>query len=83
MQQRIPCPIPELDRKDVKRDSAEFQETDTKKLPPGLRLYQAAYKQNLPAMSEALAHGAEVNWVNTKENNSTPLIQAVHGVCVT
>ncbi|XP_073482443.1 arf-GAP with coiled-coil, ANK repeat and PH domain-containing protein 2 isoform X1 [Aquarana catesbeiana] len=69
----------ELDRKDVKRDSAEFQETDTKKLPPGLRLYQAAYKQNLPAMSEALAHGAEVNWVNTKENNSTPLIQAVHG----
>ncbi|XP_073482444.1 arf-GAP with coiled-coil, ANK repeat and PH domain-containing protein 2 isoform X2 [Aquarana catesbeiana] len=76
---RTPTRLLELDRKDVKRDSAEFQETDTKKLPPGLRLYQAAYKQNLPAMSEALAHGAEVNWVNTKENNSTPLIQAVHG----
>lgn len=83
MQQKIPCPIPDLERKDEKRDSAAFQESDTKKLPPGLRLYQAAHKQNLPAMSEALAHGAEVNWVNTKGNNSTPLIQAVHGVCVT
>ncbi|XP_040203656.1 arf-GAP with coiled-coil, ANK repeat and PH domain-containing protein 2 [Rana temporaria] len=62
-----------------KRDSAAFQESDTKKLPPGLRLYQAAHKKNLPAMSEALAHGAEVNWVNTKGNSSTPLIQAVHG----
>ncbi|XP_077343588.1 arf-GAP with coiled-coil, ANK repeat and PH domain-containing protein 2 isoform X2 [Lithobates pipiens] len=69
----------ELEGKDEKWDSAAFQESDTKKLPPGLRLYQAVYKQNLPAMSEALAHGAEVNWVNTKENNSTPLIQAVRG----
>ncbi|XP_018422774.1 PREDICTED: arf-GAP with coiled-coil, ANK repeat and PH domain-containing protein 2 [Nanorana parkeri] len=64
---------------DENQDCAAFQESDTKKLPQGLQLYQAAYKQNLPAMSEALAHGAEVNWVNTKENNSTPLIQAVHG----
>ncbi|XP_072264300.1 arf-GAP with coiled-coil, ANK repeat and PH domain-containing protein 2 isoform X2 [Pyxicephalus adspersus] len=69
----------EPERKDVKRDSATFQDSESKKLPPGLQLYQAAYKQNLPAMSEALAHGAEVNWVNTKENNCTPLIQAVHG----
>ncbi|KAM5164610.1 arf-GAP with coiled-coil, ANK repeat and PH domain-containing protein 2 isoform 1-T1 [Mantella aurantiaca] len=68
-----------IERKDEKRDSAVFQESDAKKLPSGLQLYQAAYAQNLPAMSEALAHGAEVNWVNTKENNSTPLIQAVHG----
>ncbi|CAI9582514.1 unnamed protein product [Staurois parvus] len=67
------------EQKDEKRDSAVFQELDTKKLPPGPQLYQAAYEQNLPAMSEALAHGAEVNWVNTKENNSTPLIRAVHG----
>ncbi|KAM9317130.1 arf-GAP with coiled-coil, ANK repeat and PH domain-containing protein 2 [Gastrophryne carolinensis] len=69
----------EVEQKDDRRESAVFQESDTKKLPPGLQLYQAAYEQNLPAMSEALAFGAEVNWVNTKENCSTPLIQAVHG----
>lgn len=32
-------------------------------------------------MAEALAHGAEVNWVNMEENKATPLIQAVRGVC--
>lgn len=31
-------------------------------------------------MAEALAHGAEVNWVNVEENKATPLIQAVRGV---
>ncbi|KAM5164611.1 arf-GAP with coiled-coil, ANK repeat and PH domain-containing protein 2 isoform 2-T2 [Mantella aurantiaca] len=76
---RTPTRLLGIERKDEKRDSAVFQESDAKKLPSGLQLYQAAYAQNLPAMSEALAHGAEVNWVNTKENNSTPLIQAVHG----
>lgn len=53
---------------------------DSKQLPPGLQLYRAAYKKNLPDMAEALAHGAEVNWVNIAENKSTPLIQAVLGV---
>ncbi|KYO45316.1 arf-GAP with coiled-coil, ANK repeat and PH domain-containing protein 2 isoform X2 [Alligator mississippiensis] len=52
---------------------------DSKQLPPGLQLYRAAYKKNLPDMAEALAHGAEVNWVNIAENKSTPLIQAVLG----
>ncbi|KAM8953919.1 arf-GAP with coiled-coil, ANK repeat and PH domain-containing protein 2 [Pelodytes ibericus] len=70
----------DLDKKDEKRDSAVFRDTSQiKKLLPGPQLYQAAFKRNLPSMSEALAHGAEVNWVNTKENNSTPLIQAVRG----
>ncbi|XP_075058348.1 arf-GAP with coiled-coil, ANK repeat and PH domain-containing protein 2 isoform X1 [Mixophyes fleayi] len=70
----------ELGKKDEKRDSAVFQDTrSTRKILPGLQLYQAAFRQNLPVMAEALAHGAEVNWVNAKENNSTPLIQAVHG----
>ncbi|XP_053566176.1 arf-GAP with coiled-coil, ANK repeat and PH domain-containing protein 2 isoform X2 [Bombina bombina] len=69
---------PDGDRKD-KRDSVFQEEKNVNKLLPGPQLYQAAYKCNLPAMAEALAHGAEVNWVNTKESNSTPLIQAVHG----
>ncbi|XP_019359051.1 PREDICTED: arf-GAP with coiled-coil, ANK repeat and PH domain-containing protein 2 isoform X2 [Gavialis gangeticus] len=51
----------------------------SKQLHPGLQLYHAAYKKNLPDMAEALAHGAEVNWVNIAENKSTPLIQAVLG----
>ncbi|XP_073531144.1 arf-GAP with coiled-coil, ANK repeat and PH domain-containing protein 2 isoform X2 [Phyllobates terribilis] len=70
----------EMEKKHEKRDSAVFPDTpSTKKEIPGLQLYQAAFQQHLPAMSEALAHGAEVNWVNKKENNATPLIKAVHG----
>uniref|UniRef100_A0A8C8VKB2 Arf-GAP with coiled-coil, ANK repeat and PH domain-containing protein n=1 Tax=Pelusios castaneus TaxID=367368 RepID=A0A8C8VKB2_9SAUR len=59
-----------------KRDSSVFP--DSKQLLPGLQLYRAAYEKDLPVMAEALAHGAEVNWVNT-ENKATPLIQAVLG----
>lgn len=54
---------------------------DSRQLNPGLHLYQAAFEKNLPDMAEALAHGAEVNWVNMEENKATPLIQAVRGVC--
>ncbi|XP_029470934.1 arf-GAP with coiled-coil, ANK repeat and PH domain-containing protein 2 isoform X2 [Rhinatrema bivittatum] len=60
-----------------KRDSSVFQ--DAKKIHPGLQLYRAAYEKNLPDMAQALAHGAEVNWVNVEENKATPLIQAVLG----
>uniref|UniRef100_A0A8C3RQP8 Arf-GAP with coiled-coil, ANK repeat and PH domain-containing protein n=1 Tax=Chelydra serpentina TaxID=8475 RepID=A0A8C3RQP8_CHESE len=60
-----------------KRDSSVFH--DLKQLHPGLQLYRAAYEKNLPDMAEALAHGADVNWVNTEENKATPLIQAVLG----
>uniref|UniRef100_A0A452I927 Arf-GAP with coiled-coil, ANK repeat and PH domain-containing protein n=1 Tax=Gopherus agassizii TaxID=38772 RepID=A0A452I927_9SAUR len=60
-----------------KRDSSAFH--DSKQLHPGLQLYRAAYEKNLPDMAEALAHGADVNWVNTEEKKATPLIQAVLG----
>ncbi|XP_025913870.1 arf-GAP with coiled-coil, ANK repeat and PH domain-containing protein 2 isoform X3 [Apteryx mantelli] len=52
---------------------------DSKQFNPGLQLYRAAFEKNLPDMAEALAHGAEVNWVNIEENKATPLIQAVRG----
>uniref|UniRef100_A0A8C6Z398 Arf-GAP with coiled-coil, ANK repeat and PH domain-containing protein n=1 Tax=Nothoprocta perdicaria TaxID=30464 RepID=A0A8C6Z398_NOTPE len=52
---------------------------DSKQSNPGLQLYRAAFEKNLPDMAEALAHGAEVNWVNVEENKATPLIQAVRG----
>uniref|UniRef100_A0AAQ5YD39 Arf-GAP with coiled-coil, ANK repeat and PH domain-containing protein n=1 Tax=Amphiprion ocellaris TaxID=80972 RepID=A0AAQ5YD39_AMPOC len=46
---------------------------------PGLQLYWASCARSLPDMAEALAHGAEVNWVNTDEEKRTPLIMAVQG----
>ncbi|NWI88385.1 ACAP2 protein, partial [Pitta sordida] len=60
-----------------KQESSVF--CDSKQPNPGLQLYQAAFEKNLPHMAEALAHGAEVNWVNVEENKATPLIQAVRG----
>ncbi|XP_075823542.1 arf-GAP with coiled-coil, ANK repeat and PH domain-containing protein 2 isoform X2 [Microtus pennsylvanicus] len=52
---------------------------DSKHLDPGLQLYRASYEKNLPKMAEALAHGADVNWANSDENQATALIQAVLG----
>ncbi|NWS49694.1 ACAP2 protein, partial [Probosciger aterrimus] len=60
-----------------KQESSVF--CDSKQPSPGLQLYRAAFEKNLPDMAEALAHGAEVNWVNLGENKATPLIQAVRG----
>ena len=36
-------------------------------------------------MADALAHGADVNWLNTAKDSRSPLLQAVtavRGVCV-
>uniref|UniRef100_A0A3Q2SSE0 Arf-GAP with coiled-coil, ANK repeat and PH domain-containing protein n=1 Tax=Fundulus heteroclitus TaxID=8078 RepID=A0A3Q2SSE0_FUNHE len=52
---------------------------EPKEYSPGLQLYWASFARSLPDMAEALAHGAEVNWVNTEEDKRTPLIMAVHG----
>ncbi|XP_038642944.1 arf-GAP with coiled-coil, ANK repeat and PH domain-containing protein 1 isoform X2 [Scyliorhinus canicula] len=58
---------------DKSGDSSE----DLRDLHPGALLYRAAALQNLPVMADALAHGANVNWVNASDENKTPLIQAV------
>uniref|UniRef100_A0A8C7XPJ6 Arf-GAP with coiled-coil, ANK repeat and PH domain-containing protein n=1 Tax=Oryzias sinensis TaxID=183150 RepID=A0A8C7XPJ6_9TELE len=52
---------------------------ETPRLLPGLQLYWASCARSLRDMAEALAHGAEVNWVNTEEEKRTPLIMAVQG----
>ncbi|XP_008319305.1 arf-GAP with coiled-coil, ANK repeat and PH domain-containing protein 1 [Cynoglossus semilaevis] len=52
-------------------------EEDLSGLHPGALLYRSAALQNFPVMADALAHGADVNWVNAAEESSTPLIQAV------
>lgn len=53
---------------------------EPKEYSPGLQLYWASCSRSLPDMAEALAHGAEVNWVNTEDDKRTPLIMAVQGV---
>ncbi|KAM9836520.1 arf-GAP with coiled-coil, ANK repeat and PH domain-containing protein 1 isoform 3-T3 [Aulostomus maculatus] len=61
---------------DVHKDMNEDDE-DLSGLHPGALLYRSAALQNFPVMADALAHGADVNWVNVSEESSTPLIQAV------
>ncbi|KAG9330050.1 hypothetical protein JZ751_027355 [Albula glossodonta] len=66
----LPSPFPG-------KDSPVFSEP--REYSPGLQLYWACSARSLPDMAEALAHGADVNWVNTEDQNRTPLIQAVQG----
>uniref|UniRef100_A0A4W5LIQ0 Arf-GAP with coiled-coil, ANK repeat and PH domain-containing protein n=1 Tax=Hucho hucho TaxID=62062 RepID=A0A4W5LIQ0_9TELE len=58
-------------------DDDDDEEEDLSGLHPGALLYRSAALQHFPVMADALAHGADVNWVNTAEESSTPLIQAV------
>uniref|UniRef100_A0ABM5EJG1 Arf-GAP with coiled-coil, ANK repeat and PH domain-containing protein n=1 Tax=Pogona vitticeps TaxID=103695 RepID=A0ABM5EJG1_9SAUR len=51
---------------------------DLQNLHPGALLYHAAgAPPSLPTMADALAHGADVNWVNVAYESRTPLVQAV------
>ncbi|XP_047446272.1 arf-GAP with coiled-coil, ANK repeat and PH domain-containing protein 1 [Mugil cephalus] len=59
------------------KDEEEEEEEDLSGLHPGALLYRSAALQNFPVMADALAHGADVNWINSAEESSTPLIQAV------
>uniref|UniRef100_A0A8C8J8C4 Arf-GAP with coiled-coil, ANK repeat and PH domain-containing protein n=1 Tax=Oncorhynchus tshawytscha TaxID=74940 RepID=A0A8C8J8C4_ONCTS len=58
-------------------DDENDEEDDLSGLHPGALLYRSAALQHFPVMADALAHGADVNWVNTAEESSTPLLQAV------
>ncbi|XP_023412166.1 arf-GAP with coiled-coil, ANK repeat and PH domain-containing protein 1 isoform X2 [Loxodonta africana] len=50
---------------------------DLGSLHSGALLFRAAgHPPSLPTMADALAHGADVNWVNGSQENATPLIQA-------
>ncbi|XP_053485251.1 arf-GAP with coiled-coil, ANK repeat and PH domain-containing protein 1 [Ictalurus furcatus] len=54
----------------------EEEEEDLSGLHPGALLYRSAALQHFPVMADALAHGADVNWINVAEESKTPLIQA-------
>lgn len=49
-------------------------------LHPGALLYWGAQHRRLPAMADALAHGADPGWANAAEEHRTPLLQAVAAV---
>ncbi|XP_064186086.1 arf-GAP with coiled-coil, ANK repeat and PH domain-containing protein 2-like isoform X1 [Anguilla rostrata] len=55
---------------------------EAKDCSPGLQLYWAAAARDFPSMAEALAHGADVNWVNERDDRRTPLMMAVQGGCL-
>lgn len=60
----------------------EDEEEDLSGLHPGALLFRSAALQHFPVMADALAHGADVNWVNVAEESKTPLIQAATVVSV-
>ncbi|KAI4900436.1 hypothetical protein NFI96_033090, partial [Prochilodus magdalenae] len=68
---------PKPNRATLPRLTDEEEEgEDLSGLHPGALLYRSAALQNFPVMADALAHGADVNWVNVAEDSRTPLIQA-------
>lgn len=80
----FPCPA-ECEVSEESSGEAELEQEvsdleDLRELHPGLVMYRAAQARNLPLMAEALAHGADINWVNDEDESKTPLIQAVKGV---
>nr|XP_055223332.1 arf-GAP with coiled-coil, ANK repeat and PH domain-containing protein 1 isoform X2 [Gorilla gorilla gorilla]XP_055223333.1 arf-GAP with coiled-coil, ANK repeat and PH domain-containing protein 1 isoform X2 [Gorilla gorilla gorilla] len=59
------------------RSKPEPPSEDLGSLHPGALLFRASgHPPSLPTMADALAHGADVNWVNGGQDNATPLIQA-------
>uniref|UniRef100_A0A8C1FX83 Arf-GAP with coiled-coil, ANK repeat and PH domain-containing protein n=1 Tax=Cyprinus carpio TaxID=7962 RepID=A0A8C1FX83_CYPCA len=60
----------------LSRCTENDEEEDLSGLHPGALLYRSASMQHFPLMADALAHGADVNWVNVAEDSKTPLIQA-------
>ncbi|XP_035295523.1 arf-GAP with coiled-coil, ANK repeat and PH domain-containing protein 1 isoform X3 [Cricetulus griseus] len=61
----------------IVRSKSESPSDDLGSLHPGALLFQAAgHPPSLPTMADALAHGADVNWVNVGRGNATPLIRA-------
>ncbi|XP_063799105.1 arf-GAP with coiled-coil, ANK repeat and PH domain-containing protein 3 [Pseudophryne corroboree] len=73
------CEVSEESSGEVETEQEPSDPEDLRELHPGLLMYKASCARNLPIMAEALANGANVNWVNDEDESKTPLIQAVIG----
>uniref|UniRef100_A0A8C5SNG2 Arf-GAP with coiled-coil, ANK repeat and PH domain-containing protein n=1 Tax=Laticauda laticaudata TaxID=8630 RepID=A0A8C5SNG2_LATLA len=73
------CEVSEESSGEVEIEQEASDLEDLRELHPGLLVYKASRARNLPVMAEALAHGANINWVNEEDESKTPLIQAVMG----
>ncbi|XP_076850377.1 arf-GAP with coiled-coil, ANK repeat and PH domain-containing protein 3b isoform X2 [Brachyhypopomus gauderio] len=62
---------------EIEQEASDTEEPHD--LHPGALLRKAAHARHLPAMAEALAHGADVNSTHDENESKTPLIQAVIG----
>lgn len=58
-------------------DEDQIDEEDISNLNPDILLYKAAIAHNLPVMCEALALGADKNWINVNNDCRSPIHQAV------
>ncbi|XP_030194698.1 arf-GAP with coiled-coil, ANK repeat and PH domain-containing protein 1 [Gadus morhua] len=58
-------------------EEEEEEEEDLSTLHPGALLYRSAGRPNFLVMADALAHGADVNWLNAAKDSRSPLLQAV------
>uniref|UniRef100_A0A673CR48 Arf-GAP with coiled-coil, ANK repeat and PH domain-containing protein n=1 Tax=Sphaeramia orbicularis TaxID=375764 RepID=A0A673CR48_9TELE len=76
---KVPPPMPMPATLPPPSPCKEMAFYEPKEYSPGLQLFWASCARSLPDMAEALAHGAEVNWVNTEDEKRTPLIMAVQG----
>uniref|UniRef100_A0A8C5FND7 Arf-GAP with coiled-coil, ANK repeat and PH domain-containing protein n=1 Tax=Gadus morhua TaxID=8049 RepID=A0A8C5FND7_GADMO len=61
-------------------EEEEEEEEDLSTLHPGALLYRSAGRPNFLVMADALAHGADVNWLNAAKDSRSPLLQAVTAV---
>ncbi|XP_040283660.1 arf-GAP with coiled-coil, ANK repeat and PH domain-containing protein 3 isoform X4 [Bufo bufo] len=73
------CEVSEESSGEAETEQEPSDPEDLRELHPGLLMYKASRARNLPIMAEALANGANVNWVNDEDESKTPLIQAVIG----
>ncbi|XP_058858673.1 arf-GAP with coiled-coil, ANK repeat and PH domain-containing protein 3 [Acipenser ruthenus] len=73
------CEVSEESSGEAEIEQEASDTEDLRELTPGMLIYKAAQARNMPVMAEALAHGADVNWINDEDENKTPLIQAVTG----
>lgn len=58
-------------------DEDQIDEEDISNLNADILLYKAAFAHNLPVMCEALALGADKNWININNHCRSPIHQAI------